>query len=573
MEEKERQQEKNPYDQKIVLALLPYWTPQLPPMGISCIKAYLIQHGFKHVVGIDANTDVHLRQGYDDYIGRLREIIPNRKRGNFRSIGNDVWQNHMMAHMTYTDEEEYRDLVKKLVWEVFFHEIDDDLTTEFIDYIKAFFVQLENFIDDFLEREKPDVFGLSAFIGTLPASVFAAKLAKKKNPGILTVLGGGAFTDQLGLGSPNLDYFVENSAGYMDKLIIGEGEILFKKLLLGQLPEDQRVFTIRDIEGEVVDLTTAPIPDIEDYDLEHYPTLGFFTSRSCPFVCNFCSDPVLWGRYRKKNPEQVVKEFTEIYNRYGYQLFIMTDLLMNPQVDALSDALIESPISFYYDCPMRISEEGCNPENTMKWRRGGYYRAEMGCESGSPRVLELMNKKITINQIRGTLTAMAEAGIKTTTYWVIGYPGETEEDFQMTLDLVEELKDYIYEAMNNAFWYYQAGPVNNKNWQDRSYPLFDDKQREMLMLQQWQLNLEPNREVRYNRVARFVDHITRLGIPDINRLQDIHKADLRWKRLHKNAVPPMLDFDRGAVYIDENKRLRELQKVQHSLKHDDNWGF
>ena len=564
---------KTPYDQKIVLALLPYWTPQLPPMGISCIKTYLKERGFKHVIGIDANTDMQLRFRYDNYINRLKEIVPLSKQGNFRSIGNDVWQNHMMAHMNYTNEKEYLELVKTLVWEVFFHDIDNEIAWEFVGYIKDFYVRLEAFVDDFLEREQPDVLGLSAFIGTLPASVFAAKRAKKKNPDILTVLGGGAFTDQLGLGSPNLDYFVENSIDYIDKFIIGEGEILFYKLLLGQLCDHQRVFSIRDIKGEVVDLSSSGIPDIEDFNLEHYLTLGHYASRSCPFQCNFCSDPVYWGAYRRKDAQKMVKEFTEMYRRYGYQLFIMTDLLINPLLAALSDALIESDLSIYFESTMRISETACNLENTMKWRRAGFYHAEMGCESGSPRILQLMNKKITVEQIRGTITAMAEAGIKTTTYWVIGYPGETEEDFQMTLDLVEELKDNIYEAMNNAFWYYQAGPVNNSNWQDKSFPLFTEKQKKMLLLQQWLLDLEPSREIRYNRVARFVDHINMLGIPDINRLQDIHNADIRWKRLHKNSVPPILDFDRGSVYIDENKRLREFQKVRHKLEHDNQWGF
>jgi radical SAM superfamily enzyme YgiQ (UPF0313 family) len=544
-------------DSKILLVLLPYWTPQIPPMGIACIKSYLDQQGYANVSSVDANTEIELREGYDIYFSRLKDIVPREKHGNFRSIGNDVWQSHMMAHLNYEDEKDYIELVKLMVWEIFFHKIDDEIAYELCGMAETFYTRLEKYMTALLEREKPDVFGVSAFIGTLPASVFALKLAKEKYPGIMTVLGGGVFYDQLGFGSPNLDFFVEKTTAYIDKIIIGEGEILFTKLLNGEFPESQRVLTIKDLKGEVVNLDTVALPDVSDFDLEHYPTIGAYASRSCPFQCNFCSDPVLWGRYRKKSPKQVVEEFTRIYNQYGYQLFIMTDLLMNPMVTELSREFLKSDISFYWDCPLRICDEAGNVENTMLWRRAGYYRVEMGCESGSPRMLKLMNKKITVPQIRKALTALAEAGIKTTTYWVIGYPGETEEDFQMTLDLVEELADCIYEAMNNAFWYYPAGPVNNINWKDKSYSLFPEKARDMLLLQQWLLDLEPSREERYSRVHRFVKH----------------EADERWKRLHKNAVPPLIDFNGGAVYIDENKRVQDIGFVQNQMTHDGNWGF
>ncbi len=564
--------ENRPPKNKVLLMLLPFWTPQIPPMGISCIKSFLQQHGFS-AKAVDANLETHLRKGYDQYMDALREWIPPEKQGNFGSLINDVWQNHMTAHINQKNEEEYIQLVKDLVENIFFFLLDDSRILQLNRILDGFYAQLETYLLDLLEKEKPDVLGISVFIGTLPASLFAFRLAKKHYPHIRTVMGGGVFYDQLGIGTPNLEYFLQRTAGYIDNIIIGEGETLFLKLLQGELPSEQRVFTLKDIDGRVLDLSTVEIPDVSDFENQYYTSMGTYASRSCPFQCHFCSDPVMWGRYRKKHPKQVVEEFTRLYRQYGYQLFIMTDLLMNPLVEELSEELLKSELSFYFDGPMRVCNEAALRENTYKWRRAGYYRVEMGCESGSQRILDLMDKRITVEQTRAAVAALAEAGIKTTTYWVIGYPGETEEDFQRTLDLVEELKDDIYEAMNNAFWYHPSGQVYSAAWREKSRLLYPDKTKEMLILRQWILDLEPSRGERYRRVNRFVRHIEKLGIPDINNLQDLYQADLRWQKLHENAVPPLVEFKKTGCYIDENKRIKQKSAAHSSLSHDGDWGF
>jgi radical SAM superfamily enzyme YgiQ (UPF0313 family) len=325
----------------------------------------------------------------------------------------------------------------------------------------------------------------------------------------------------------------------------------------------------------MVDILLTPLPDISDFEIRHYPYIGAYTSRSCPFQCHFCSDPVLWGKYRKKSARQVVDELTYLYNKYGIQLFIMSDLLLNPIATELAQEFIKTDLSIYWDGHLRVGKEVCDVEKTMLWRRGGYYRAELGVESGSQGVLDLMDKRITVEQSRAAVSALAHAGIKTTTYWVIGYPGESEQDFRMTLDLLEEMKDDIYEAMANPFWYYPVGQVKSGQWRKHSIPLYPETARDMLILQQWVLDLEPSREERYQRLNRFVARCKELGIPDIFSLQEIYEADERWRKLHKNAVPPLVKFKREGAYINENKHIRQLQyvSVKKTARHDGNWGF
>jgi hypothetical protein len=140
-------------NQKILLVLLPYWTPQIPPLGISCLKSFIRPHGFR-VKTVDANVESQSRTIYDKYFDTLREYVSEGKRGNFYNIGHEVLQNHMMAHLNYKDEKEYMELVKILVYQTFYCELQQQqvhclnaIAAEFFDWQETFFI-------DLLEKER-----------------------------------------------------------------------------------------------------------------------------------------------------------------------------------------------------------------------------------------------------------------------------------------------------------------------------------------------------------------------------------------------------------------------------------
>lgn len=325
-----------------------------------------------------------------------------------------------------------------------------------------------------------------------------------------------------------------------------------------------------------MNIKTAVIPDFSDFDLEYYPHITTYTSRSCPFMCSFCSETVMWGNFRKKDKKQIVEELTTLYRNYGKQLFLMGDSLLNPVITEMAQEFAETDLSIYWDGHLRVEKKACSVENTMLWRRGGFYRARMGIESGSQRVLDLMDKKITVNQIKDTLSSLAFAGIKTTTFWVVGFPGETEEDFVETLRLIEENRDNIYEAWSSPFNYYYSGQVNSEAWQQEGERVlrYPAEMKELLIVQSWDLEVSPNREEIYSRLNRFVQHCVSLGIPtSISSLHDVHLADERWKGLHKNAVPSLLEFQKNNDYLKENKLVKSLLLARADDEPDGDWNF
>jgi radical SAM superfamily enzyme YgiQ (UPF0313 family) len=544
----------NPTDEKILLILLPFWDPQIPPSGISCLKSFLQEHGF-FVKAVNANVETGLNEIYHQYHDLLKLSIPADRMGNFYKIGYDVLRHHTMAYLNYENEKEYIETVKSVIYHTFYVKVKDQQVLELHHIIRRFYARLKKYLVHLLDKEKPTLLGISAYSGTLPSSLFAFKLTKQRYPGIKTVIGGGIFADLLAPGSPNLQIFLEKTP-YIDNIIIGEGELLLLELLRAEPAKAQRVYTLKDINNEILNLSSLPIPDFSDFDLNYYTSLFAFSSRSCPYQCRFCSETLQWGKYRKKSGQQVARELLQLYRKHGMQLFMMGDSLLNPTISDIASQLVKEDASVYWDGYLRVDKHACNKEQTLEWRRGGFYRARLGVESGSQRVLDLMDKKITVEQTRTALSSLAHAGIKTTTYWVVGFPGETEADFQETLDLVEEIADDIYEADCSPFWFFLTNQPGAGEWQKKSIPLYPGKTGDLLMLQTWMVDCQPNREEIHRRMWRFVQHCDRLGIPNPYSLRDIYKADERWQKLHRNAVPPLVDFKNTDIRIDENKYLK-----------------
>ncbi len=561
---------------KILLGLLPFWDPQIPPLGLACIKSYLQHHGWQ-VKAVDANLEIQFRELYDQYYKILAEFVPNDHQGNLFNIGNQVLRNHLMIHFnastTGKRDQKYRELVRVLVEKTFFTYINEGFIDALDNIISQFYPRLKSYVLEMLEREQPAVLGLSVYGDTFPASLAVFHWAKKWNPSIQTVMGGGIFADQLAPGSLNLDYFVQRTHTVIDKIIIGEGEVLMLEMLQGGLNPARKIYSLKDIQGKYMDLAGAVVPDFSDFHLGYYPHLAHYGARSCPFQCKFCSETINWGKYREKNVNQTVQELIRLQRRYSYQLFLLTDSSLNPIISELSRAFIEAGVTIYWDGFLRADRHACSTENTMLWRKGGFYRAKLGLESGSQRMLDLMNKRITTAQSRETLAALAYAGIKTTTFWLLGFPGETEQDFQETLDFIEACKDYIYEADCNAFNYYLTGQANSRDWQknNRVVLLYPEWAKELLLSQTWILDCHPSREIAYQRLNRFIRHCQKLGIPNPYSLKDVFQADERWKNLHKNAVPAIMTLKNTDTYVDENRHVKTLAFAENKIKDEGNW--
>jgi hypothetical protein len=551
-----------PKNKKILLTVLPYWAPVLPPVGLARLKSFLEPHGYQ-VKMVDLIVKNEALEFYYNYFDVLEQCIPNENRGNFKNIGHDVLRNHMMAHLHYRDEKKYIELIKIVIYQSYYVRVDDSYIRQLNEILTIYYDILKEYFLFLLEFEEPGVVGATVYRDTIAPTMFVLKLTKEKYPHIKTVIGGGIFADSHMLGSPNFDRLLEVGRDYIDKIFIGEGELLFLEYLRGELPVKQRVYTVDHIGGQMLDLKGAPPPDLSDFNIRKYSHLPGTASFSCKYKCSFCNDVKFRGKYRKRDIKEAVDEMVGLYRanelnnvNSGHQLFFMTDSLMNPILMEMAKELIARDVSLYYDGYYKVDDMALAADNTFLWRKSGLYRVRLGVESGSQRVLNMMRKGITVEQIRGAVTNFALAGIKTTTYWVIGHPGETEEDFRMTLDLVEELKNSIYQAECNPFLYHYSGQNSADSWQGKRMLLYPEDARDMLVFDSWTLDMDPVRETAYERMFRFVNHCKKLGIPNPYTFKEIFDADRRWKKLQKFAVPSLDEFGEPGDEIRDNVNQR-----------------
>lgn len=537
-------------DHRVLLAMMPFWSPLTPPLGISVLSGYLRARGYD-VRTCDFNARPELWSVQQAYFGTLKRSIPEDRHSNLNMIALEVLTNHLMAWQHKENESRYEALVKALVRESFFTEICTDTVRSLDGILSDFFVRLLDACVELFQRVRPSVFGVSCYNSSLPCSLFALRTMKQRHPEVQTLLGGGVYADLLRPTAPDFPRFLEKTEPYLDKLIVGEGEKLLHHFLRGDLDPKERVHTLDDLsslpnrDGALLDLDReAALPDFSEFELGRYMMMTCYASRGCPFHCSFCSEVLQWKRFRTKKADLTVSEIVALRERYGGRLFMLSDSLTNPIIDDFSRKLIEDDVGIYWDGYLRADPEVCEPERVRLWRRGGFYRARLGIESGSEHVLGLMKKETTPPQIRRALSNLASTGTKTTTYWVVGHPGETDADFQETLDLIEEVGDSIYEVDFHPFTFFPQGQVRSKSWKREHdvVPLYPDEFEDMLLVQSWQLEAEPGREETFERMNRLRATCQRLGIPNPYSALEIYQADERWKALHAGAGPGALEL-------------------------------
>ncbi len=525
---------------QIRLSIMPFWSPLTPPLGIACLKSYLQQYGYK-VHTKDYNALSPLFDYGSRYISLMKSFTPSDKMGNIAMVGYDVLSSHLIAYNNRDNMDDYYELIRQLIFSNFFYEASDNVVKSLCELVEQFYTTFAQYLLKDLEENSFDVYGISCYSLTLGPSIFAFKLVKKFFPNIKTVMGGGIFADQLSPDSEEFKNF-SNKTPYIDYFLIGEGEIIFLNLLRLSFQNVPRVI-VNDGSVEKVCLDNVPLPDFSDFDMNAYPQIVTYSSRSCPFQCAFCSETVQWGKYRQKKEGKVVSELRSLAKKYGKNLIVLADSLLNPNIDLLSDALLQIPPNerLYWDTYLRVCDMTDNMDKVNKWRKAGLYRVRLGIESGSQNVLNLMDKRITVEKIKSNIRNLAEAGVKISTFWVVGFPGETDDDFKETLELIKEIKDDLYEVDPHPFYFYPRGQVDSESWEEKYgyQSIYPEKYNDMLMCSYYKLNREPYREVIYKRLQLFKECCDECNIPNPYSLIDIYHADKRWRKLHPSSVPIM----------------------------------
>jgi len=220
---------------------------------------------------------------------------------------------------------------------------------------------------------------------------------------------------------------------------------------------------------------------LESFD---FKSLGsMIISRGCPFLCTFCSSRNFWDKkVRFRTSEDIIKEITTLQDEYGtkHVMFWDDSLTINREiVRKYCNAIIDAKLKITWKTATRAD---LVDENLLKlMKKAGCVKLEIGVESGSDRIKNLIRKDVTNDQIKRSFDLINRIGIGSGAFFMAGFPEETIEDLQQTFQLMKELNATelafnIFDPMPGSREYEKCirfGLVpENPNW--NNFPFWPD---------------------------------------------------------------------------------------------------
>lgn len=309
---------------------------------------------------------------------------------------------------------------------------------------------------DYLVSHSPQYLGLYVNLMTRPNILKIIRFIRKSDllKDMVIILGGSDVRHHAKL-------YVENGADYC---ISGEGEKTLLHLI--NILEKNSYSKLADINGltykdlqkgitstrepELIkNIDDIPFPDFEMIDVQKYlstwksnhgySSLSISTMRGCPYSCRWCSKAVFGNSLRRRSTSSVIKEIKRLHEVYSPDRFWVVDDVFTINKKWLTEfttSLSDAKLSIKYECITRADKMDHEVISLLK--ESGCFRVWIGAESGSQKVLDLMDRRVKASTVREMIIATNKSGIETGTFLMVGYPGEDEKDI---LETVKHLKN------------------------------------------------------------------------------------------------------------------------------------
>ena len=301
----------------------------------------------------------------------------------------------------------------------------------------------------YLVSQKPEIIVLwSTMMTKLNVLKILTQIRQRKDQKALKII----------IGGPDARHNAENYLQWgADVILTGEGELALTEIV--KAFHDQHFTGLQKIngigfqkkEGEIIinaDGKFLPadewlIPSRESIDMSEYFTawkkahgyssLTISSMRGCPYDCYWCTKALYGTKYRRRDPALVVSEMMMIRDSYNPDQVWFTDDVFTISTQWLrqfNEELGKNHLLIPYEC---ISRSNCLDDETLGLlKSSGCKKLWIGAESGSQRIIELMNRKIDVEQTISVINRAKAQGISTGTFLMLGYPGEKKRDIFKT---------------------------------------------------------------------------------------------------------------------------------------------
>ncbi|MEM4244414.1 MAG: radical SAM protein [Candidatus Bathyarchaeia archaeon] len=312
-----------------------------------------------------------------------------------------------------------------------------------------------NEVTELVKHANPEIVGMTCSSASYPRCVETAKAIKEALPSCKIVVGGWhpSYVPDSMLQHPEIDY-----------VVMGEGERAMVELAACLTKGDEAAAKqvagvayrhsgkiVQTPQKFITNLDELPFParhllpmHLYEKEIPYLKAKPFTTMnivRGCPFNCVYCETRRLWGQTcRAFSPPRVVDEIVHLTEKYGIRgiYFVGDNFTINKKrTMELCELIKKSQLDIEWVCDTRA--DMISRELLQAMKEAGCRTIWFGVESGSPRILEKINKGITKEQTAQAFKLCREAGIQIASSFIMGIPGETLEDIELTYKFAKKL--------------------------------------------------------------------------------------------------------------------------------------
>jgi anaerobic magnesium-protoporphyrin IX monomethyl ester cyclase len=309
-----------------------------------------------------------------------------------------------------------------------------------------------------LQNTTPSVLGIYANLMTRKKVVEIIKIARQS--GWTVVVGGpepGAYIQE----------YLDAGA---DVVVLGEGEVTMEELLLALRTNSPSA--LRNVQGiafkeedghtartaprtQIADLDAQPWPARDAVDVRQYMqtwrdahgkgSLSFITARGCPYRCRWCSHQVFGMTHRRRSPKRVVDEVEWLLSTYQPDMVWIADdvfTIHHGWLRTYAAEMRRRGLHVPFECISRADR--LNPEAADLLAELGCFRLWIGSESGSQRILDAMDRGVTVEQVQSAVSLCKQRSIQTGMFLMWGYEGEELQDIEATIEHVKRTDPDIF---------------------------------------------------------------------------------------------------------------------------------
>lgn len=316
------------------------------------------------------------------------------------------------------------------------------------------------------------------------------------------------------LGGPEpANYAAEYLNAGAHVIVAGEGEIALQRLIQTSMDAScwpsipGILFAAAD--GSIVRTNPAPLiqnldaqpwPDRERVDIERYlqvwrrhhgsGSVSVITARGCPYHCAWCSHSVYGKTHRRRSPRAVVDEIEWIRGRYNPEMLWLADdvfTIHHGWIREYAAEMKRRDLRIPFECITRADR--LNPEMAETLAALGCFRVWIGSESGSQRILDAMQRGVTVAQVRHAVGLLKACGIQTGMFLMWGYEGEEIEDIEATVEHVKQCRP-------DVFFTTVAYPI-------KGTPYFEQVESRLVHIEGWSQSTDRDFRIRGRRSRRF----------------------------------------------------------------------